>query len=461
MAYVLFILIHIIVMISSISTSTISIAINDVRASFDTSLVLVGWVLSVYLLVATASAVLFGKIADIFGRKKIFIFCTGLFALGSLGAALAPNIWLLILARFVQSVGGGGIVPSMVGIVMELFPKSRQKAMGLSMSVFNLGGILGPSIGAWLVTNWGWRAVFWFNLPIVLIAIIPIIFVLRSDKGQKGSIDYAGVGYFTGGLFAIMIALTQIKTKNAGADWLIVGLLFVIGIVLIYVFWRHEHKVAEPLIDLDLLRLKAYAASNGNNIIFGACVFGISSLIPLFAYSVYNLNTVDTGFIMSARAIGTIVSTVLSSLLVVRWGYRRPMLVGAVLICITMVVMGLEPRNVNLFGLAISDLVMLNVVNVGLGIGVGVSIPAAFNCMVDLMPQKVSQITGVQSMFRQAGGAISIAVITLLVQMVGNAYLGFGISFVATGIFVLLTIPFILAMPSKPIMATAAEKAGK
>jgi MFS family permease len=461
MAYVIFMAIHTIILITSINMTNVAMAFPEITTTFNVSLVVAGWVLSVYLLVATASAVLFGKVSEIFGRKRTCLFCTSLFFVGSLVAAVSPNIWLLIFARLIQSIGAGGIVPSMVGVVMELFPRNRQRAFGISMGFFNLGGIIGPSIGAWLVSSWGWRSIFWFNIPLVLLACIPIILWQRDDPGQKSRIDYAGIGYFTGGLFAIMIALAQIKGENSGFGWVAIGLLFVIGLVLIYIFWRHEFKTPQPLIDLNLLRLKPFVASNFYNIIFGFCVFGLSSLIPLYAMSVYNLDMLQTGVVMSVRSIGCIVATIVSSAFVIRLGYRWPMLIGSILISVCVIILGIEPRQSFIPGYPINEFVLLNVINLVLGIGTGIAIPASFNCCVDMLPSKVSQITGVQTMLRQAGGAVSIAVITLLLQGLGNMVLGFGISFVATGLFALLLLPFIFVLPAKPVPALKLEETAK
>ena len=135
-AILVFVAIDLVLLLSSISSTAVSVAFPNITAYYDTSLVLAGWVLSIYQLVAACSMVLMGKVSDVLGRKNTFLICSGLFVIGSLFAALAPNIQLLIAARFIQSIGGGGFVPAMIGIIVEIFPRHRQQAIGMNMSIY-------------------------------------------------------------------------------------------------------------------------------------------------------------------------------------------------------------------------------------------------------------------------------------------------------------------------------------
>ncbi|MCR4392738.1 MAG: MFS transporter, partial [Dehalococcoidales bacterium] len=193
-AILIFITLHLVMLLSSINSSAISVAFPNITASYNTSLVLAGWVLSIYQLVAVCAMVLMGKVSDVLGRKKTFLICTGLFVTGSIFAALSPNIILLILSRFIQSVGGGGILPATMGIIVEQFPRNRHQAIGISMSIFNIGGIIGPNIGGWLVTSFGWKSIFWFNVPFGILAMIPLFLLLKSEPGKRSHIDFAGAG---------------------------------------------------------------------------------------------------------------------------------------------------------------------------------------------------------------------------------------------------------------------------
>jgi EmrB/QacA subfamily drug resistance transporter len=452
--YLIYIAIHLLILLSSISASAISVAFPDIMAHYDASLVAAGWVISIYQLVATGSMVLVGKVADVLGRKRTFMLCSALFLLGSLFSALAPNIYFLILARFVQSIGGGGFIPAVTGIIIELFPRSRQKAIGFSMSFFNIGGIVGPSLGGWLLTTYGWQSIFWFNLPVGILAIIPVYFLLKSEPGEKMHIDFTGALYFTAAIFALMIGLSQAGHVQSILGWLTVGLLGLAFIAMAGVFVRHEFKAREPIIDLEILRRGPFAASNVYNFLFGMCVFGFSSFLPLFAVSVYQMTTIQSSLVLAMRSLGMIISASTASFFLVRWGYRRPMIAGSLVIFVALLLMGIEPRGF----LSLSALTIISVLAFVFGAGLGLAAPASSNACLDLMPGRAATITGVRGMFRQSGGAISIAMTTLLLQYLGDLSLGFKIAFFVNTVLMLATLPFIFFMPDKAEAGLLVEK---
>jgi EmrB/QacA subfamily drug resistance transporter len=449
--------IQIVVLLSFISSTAVAVAFPNITAHYNTSLVLAGWVLSIYQLVAACSMVLMGKVSDILGRRNTFFICSGLFILGSLFAALAPNIQILIAARFIQSVGGGGFVPTAIGMIVDILPNHRKQAIGLNVGIGNLGGIIGPTIGSWLITSFGWQSIFWFNIPFIILAVVPLFFLLKSSQRKKVQIDLAGSGLFSAFLLTFMIGLSQIGHSETGPGWLITGLLFIASICFLVVFIRHELKTPDPLIDLVLLRLKPFVAANIYNFIFGACLFGFASLIPLYAVSVYSMTTLESGYVLMARAIGMIVAAVGSGFFLAKWGYRKPMLLGSIIMSAGLLLLGFEFSQVRILGTEISAVVFVSGVALLIGLGMGISTPASSNACLDLMPQRASTIQGVRGMFRQSGGAISIAITTLILQFMGNMSLGFTVVFIASGLIVLLTIPFVFAMPARDARALPGE----
>lgn len=443
----IFVLVDLAVILSAINITAVSVALPNIITSFSTSLVLAGWVLSIYQLVSICSGVLMGKISDVLGSKKTYLICCCLFIIGSLFSALAPNIQLLIAARFIQSIGGGGLVPVSIGIIVKLFPRHRQRAIGINMSIIGIGGIIGPIIGSWLITGFGWKSIFWFNIPIGILAVLPLFFLLKSDQVEKVHIDFTGAGLLGGIIFSFMIGLTQIAHSGTGLGWLITGLLFIASIFFIVMFIRHEHRTHDPIIDLELLRLKAFIAANSYNFIFGACLFGFSSFIPLYAVSVYNITTIERGYVLMARSIDMIVSSTASGFFLVKWGYRKPMLIGSILMSGSLFLFGFEFSQIVILGTEISPVVMICIFSIISGLGNGIASPAAANACLELRPNRTSTIIGIRTMCGQSGGAISIAIITLVLQSIGDISLGFSVVFISTALIVLLTIPFIFAMP--------------
>jgi len=453
--YLVYIALQLILLLANISTSAVSVAFPNIITTFNTSLVLSGWVLSIYLLISISSAVLVGKIGDIFGKKRTFVVCVGLFVLGSFLATISPNIYCLIFARFIQGIGGGGLTPISVGIFTELFPNHRQRVLALSMGISNAGGIIGPSIGAWLLSTWGWRAIFWFNIPIGILVGISIMILLNTDQGRRDSyIDLKGIALFIAALFSMMIGLSQINAIS----WSLVILLLLASVIFIALFVRQETKSKDPIIDLNLIKRRQFASAHFFNFCIGAFAFSFTSFTPLFAISVYHLTAMQSGIILSFRFIGTITAAFVSSVLLVRWGYHRPLIIGSLLVALSVIFMGIESPQIGILNTDLKVIIAYSIVGVVSGIGFGITSPAILNVLIDLEPQSASKITGLVGMFTYCGGTISIAITTLILQYTADSILGFEISFVAMGCLLLSTLPFLFALPDRTSIYQAKEK---
>ncbi|MCX7911855.1 MAG: MFS transporter, partial [Dehalococcoidales bacterium] len=401
----------------SISGTTVSVAFPAITDHFHTSLIIAGWVLSINQLTATAIMPLAGKAGDIFGTRRAFLASIAVFTLGSLLAAVAPNIWLLIAARFVQAVGMGSFLPLGTAIVSDYFAEARQQAIGLFTSIMPIGMIIGPNLGGWLVEAFGWRSVFWLNIPLGVAVFTASFFLLRGKEGrEKGHLDLTGAGLFTGSLSAFLIALTQLGHSRTGLSWTVSGLLLVLAVVAGYFFLKHERETEDPVIDLMVLKERPFLAANIFNLVYGISVLGVMAFIPLYATSVYGMSTLGSGLILTPRSIGTIVASTVTSLFLPKLGYRHPMLLGTGITVLTLVLLGLRLEGLEVLGLHLSGTVILVVIIFLSGIGMGITAPAANNACIELMPQRVATITGVRGMFRQSGSAISTAVITLVLQ---------------------------------------------
>ena len=172
--YLIFIIISLALLLVAISATSISVAFPNITSYFNVSIILAGWVLAVAQLAATVIMPLAGKAGDIFGAKRMFLVAAATFTIGSLLSSIAPNIGLLIASRFIQELGTGAFLPLATSIIIDYFPESRQQAIGLFSSIFPIGMIVGPNVGGWLVTSFGWRSVFWLNIPLgSLVFIFP------------------------------------------------------------------------------------------------------------------------------------------------------------------------------------------------------------------------------------------------------------------------------------------------
>jgi EmrB/QacA subfamily drug resistance transporter len=431
----------------SISGTSVSVAFPVITTDFNASLILAGWILSVNQLAATAIMPLAGKAGDIFGAKRIFLICIAFFTVGSLLSAIAPNIYFLIGARVIQAIGAGGFMPLMTAIAGDLFPNSRQQAIGFFSSIFPIGMIIGPNIGGWLVEAYGWRSVFWLNIPLGVIVFIAMFFMLRETKREAGHLDLTGAGLFTGMLSAFIVALSEAGNAQNSLHWAVVGILFAAALFMGLLFWRHEAKAKEPIIDLQMLKEKPFFAANVFNLLYGAAVLGVMSFIPLYATSIYGMSTLESGLILTPRSVGTIVASIVTSMMLPKWGYRQPILWGTGITVASMVALGLESMGVHIFGSSVSGAVTLVILMFVSGAAMGIIAPAANNACIELMPHRIATITGVRGMFRQSGSAISIAVTALMLQNFSDIGQGFTIAFFGLAVILVLSVPFIFAMP--------------
>jgi EmrB/QacA subfamily drug resistance transporter len=449
-SYLVFVTISLGLVLTGISSTAVSVAFPVMTSSFNASLVQAGWILSINQLACIIVMPLAGKAADMFGKKIIIIISLLLFASGSALCAIAPNIWFLIVFRFIQGMGAGSIFPVAMGIVAEAFPNKRQQFVGLISSISPIGQIIGPNLGGWLITAFGWRSIFWFNVAPALIVFILVIFLIKSRPGEGGHVDLVGIGLLSGSLFGLLIGLSQLGTTRgqSNGSWETAVALILLGFVLMFILLRTISKAREPIVDWVVLSGKPFLASNIYNFILGACYFGIISFVPLYAVSLYGLSTAESGLIMTPWSVGVMLSSAVTSFFLVRWGYRKPMIIGSIIAMVGLSLLALEFRGIHIMGLQLSITALLLVATLLLGVGIGAALPSSNNACIELMPDRVASISGVRSMFRNIGGTFSIAIITLVLNNVGKIDNGFTIAYFSLAVVILLSIFFVFRMPS-------------
>ena len=429
-----------------------TVAFPVLTRDFDTSLVVAGWVLNSYQLVATIMAPLAGKISDVVGRKPAFMVYTILFTAGSMASALAPNIYLLIGFRVLQGIGGGGFMPCAAGVVSEEFPEARQRYIGLFSSIFPIGMMIGPNLGGWMVDSFGWRSIFWLNVPIGIVILALSQWLLSTGKREQtgSSIDFTGAALLFGSLLTLMLGLTQIGNSSSDIPWLLVGGLTAAGIGTMVAFVWQEQRAREPIVDLELLKSRPFLAANIYNIIYGLTTLGTSSLLPLYAVSIYKMTIFESGVILTPRAVGTIVASVITSISIMNWGYRRPILIGTLIAAFSLFLLSLQIQGVEVVGFHIGATPLLLIILGLIGIGHGICTPASNNACIELMPEKVATITGLRGMFRQLGVVVSVAIGTVLLHNIGDVRRAFFIVLFGSALILLISIPLIFIMPRSP-----------
>jgi EmrB/QacA subfamily drug resistance transporter len=447
--YLIFVAVGLSLLMFSIDTTVVAVAFPHIMKDLGTNVLWAAWTISIYFIAATTAMPLAGNLSDNFGRKNIFLISLILFTVSSLACGLAPNIYTLVAFRFLQGIGGASFLPTAAGIVSDHFPENRERVIGLFTSIFPIGGIIGPNLGGWIVSQYSWRYVFYINLPIGIGLIVLIMILLKGSKViSRPHIDIAGASFFCGAILFLMLGFNFIGENFSGSSFLFAAIFLALSFSFISLFFRQEKKVSNPILDIALLKSKPFLVANLYNMIFGAGVFGIFAFVPLYVTSVHNLSTLMSGVILTPRSLGIIPASAITSFLLKRWGYRWPMVLGLVIISLSTILLGQELQLWRMIGIHLGIAEILAFLVLLSGIGVGIANPASNNACIELMPEKVSTIVGLRGMFRAVGGVFGISLITFILHLSSNPGNGFRITFISFGLGLLFAIPLVFLMPT-------------
>lgn len=300
----------------------IALALPDIRAALTgTTPAALSWVVNAYSIVVAALLLLSGWLADRYGRRRVFRSGLALFALGSVAAGASTSIEMLIAARALQAIGGSMQYPAGMALLLDAFPRSRhQTAIGVWGATGGLAAALGPALGAVLIEAFGWRAVFYVNVPVALTALVVGARVLpeslgspapvRSARGPLGPgeapetrVDMIGVPLASVGVGAVILGIVQGEAWGWGSAPTVGS--FVIGALLVAAFaWRSRRHPA-PLFDLDLLRIRSFVLGNVGSLFFALGFFALLVPLPSFIQEVWGWSALETGL---AYSIGPLVS---------------------------------------------------------------------------------------------------------------------------------------------------------
>lgn len=287
------------------------------------------WLVTGYLLTSTATIPLYGKLADIIGRKKTFVIGATLFLLGSVLCAFAKTMPQLILFRGLQGLGAGGIQPVVQTILGDIFtPTERAKVQGWFSSIWGLSGLIGPILGGVIVDYVDWRWLFLINLPLGLFALFMLITNLQEKVGERTQpVDYLGSAFLTGGIAALMLALVTGGTTYPWGSGEIVG-LFAAAVVLLLAFVRQERTHPDPMLPLDLFKDKTIGIANLASLVIGGVFYGTTVYLPLWAQGVQGFSATRSGASLLWLSIGWPIASVLAGRYILKVGQRKAALLG-------------------------------------------------------------------------------------------------------------------------------------
>ncbi|MDQ0192890.1 MDR family MFS transporter [Paenibacillus wynnii] len=327
------------------------------------------WVTSAYLVAEMAGMPIFGKLSDMFGRKKFFVFGIIVFMAGSALCGTADSITQLATYRAIQGIGGGALVPIAFAIMYDAVPlESRGKLGGAFGAVFGLSSIFGPLLGAYITDHIAWQWIFYINLPLGILAFVMVVFFYKeSHEHSKQRIDWLGAGTLLGAVIFLMFALELGGKEYAWGSSVILG-LFAAFAVLTVLFLYVETKAEEPIISFKLFKKRLYAFSILAALFSGAAFIVASVYIPIFIQGVLGGSATNSGLVLLPMMVGSVVTASIGGVLMTKFSYRSLMIPTLALLVIgTGLVSTLTPD-------ASRMLVTFYMILIGLGIGASFSV---------------------------------------------------------------------------------------
>jgi EmrB/QacA subfamily drug resistance transporter len=397
-----------------LDTTIVHIAIPTMVDSLRASLDEILWVLNGYVLVYAVLLITAGRLGDLYGQRNMFALGLLIFTAASAYCGFAPDVSHLQAARVIQGVGGALLTPQSLAILTSIFlPDRRGAAFGVWGGVAGLGTVAGPTLGGYLVAEWGWRSIFFVNVPIGVLAMAATFLIIPDLRhGVRHRLDVVGVALATAGLFAIVFALIEGQRFQWGAIWgpVTIPVLIGLGALLLALFILWERRQAEPLMPLRLFESRNFAIMNWIAVAVSFGMFGLFLPITIYMQSVLGLSALHAGLVTSPISLVSMVVAPVAGRFADRVGGKYILFTGCLIAAAGFGSIAL---------LATPDAGPLRFVAsfavAGLGMGLTFS-PMATVAMRNVSPAMAGAASGVFNSFRQLGGVVGSSVVGAILQ---------------------------------------------
>jgi EmrB/QacA subfamily drug resistance transporter len=360
------------------------------------------WVAVAYILTQTIMTPIWGKMADLTGRRPAFFCGMGLFLIGSALSGAAHSMSQLIAFRALQGIGAGALFPVGMTIVADLLPlETRAKLIGLFSGMWGVAGLFGPQAGGYLTDSLSWRWVFYINLPFGVIAIA-MIWAAYSERGERHpdiKLDYAGTATIAAAL--TLLLLTVEKGREFGATVTIVSLI--VCATLIAAFIRIERRSSEPLIPMDLFHNRVVIVTTAHGLLAGVMLFGSMIYLPLFIQAVLVTTATQAGEVLTPYILAWVVAAIAGGRLMLRVGYRPIVIAGMLLMLVGSLPLALVDVN--------TTRLYLTLAVIPLGMGGGLTLASLMIGAQHSAPRaRLGVVTATVQFSRSIGAALGVGV---------------------------------------------------
>jgi EmrB/QacA subfamily drug resistance transporter len=400
-----------------LDNTVVNVALPSIQRDVHASLSSLEWTVNAYTLTFAVLLVTGGRLGDIFGRRKMFLFGVAVFGASSLAIGFAPNDTILVAFRAVQGVGAAFMMPATLSIITQAFPaEQRGTAIGTWAGVSALALAIGPVVGGFLTESVSWRAIFFINPPIAVIATAVTLFAARESRDETvdRTVDYLGIGALTIGLTALVLALVEGNSWHWGSP-AIVG-LFALAAVSLTGFVLIEQRVRAPMIDFAFFRSRTSLGANIVGFLVSFAMFAQFFFVTLYMQNVLHYSPLQTGIRFLPSTLVIIVMGPLAGRLTDRVGPRPLMTAGLVIVSAAI---GIQSQLTVHSGYL---LLLPGFVLMGLGMGLVMS-PMSTAAMNAVNRSKAGAASGVLSMSRMVGSTFGVAIMGAIVATIGRSQL--------------------------------------
>ncbi len=363
------------------------------------------WVFSAFLLASTVTMPIWGRLADLLGRRRTYLAGLALFLLGSALSGLSRSMDELIIFRALQGLGAGSLITLGMTIIADLYDLERRARMqGYFSGVWGVASLVGPLLGGVLADTVSWRWVFYINLPFGLLAACAIGWGLSAEGTARrpAVFDHAGTLSFTGGISALLVALVEAGREASWTGGHVVGLLFA-SAALLTLFVLVERRAAQPLIPPALFANPMVRAAAATGFLSGMAMFGAVAYVPLYLQAVIGSTATEAGFVLTPFILGWVTFSILGARLVLRVGYRGVVVAGMAVLTIGFLLFAGWSESLTRATAA------RHIVLAGVGMGL-VFVPMLIAVQNSVPRAVLGSATSVISFFRSVGGTVGVAV---------------------------------------------------
>lgn len=378
---------------------------------------LMAWLTTAYMLTSTTIVPIAGKLADLLGRKLVYVSGIIIFILGSALCGLAGNIEQLIIFRAIQGLGGGIMMPMAMIIIGDLFTgKQRAKWQGVFAAVFGLSSVLGPQVGGWIVDAWNWRWVFYINLPVGILAAVFIAISLSGKKAEgRVKFDWAGIFTMVIGVVSLLLGLSLGGSEFDWLSWQIIG-LFALAVVSLIWFVRIESRTEEPILPVKLFKDRTFTMINGIGFFMSLGMFGAIMFVPLFMQWIVGISASESGTVMMPMMISMMIFSIVGGQVVYKIGVRLQLAIGMIIVAIAFFL--LTTLDASTAKLTASSFMVV------LGIGIGLVMPLLTLVLQESYPKsQLGVVTSSSTFFRQIGGTFGMTLLGAVMNMQSSSHL--------------------------------------